>query len=108
MGPNKFEIPDHFTVDFLLEQNAQGKTDQMIADELFISKALLQNWKKQIGWVPFSGKNISGRKAMVDINLIAEMRSQGIKRKDIAEATGICINNVDYHLRKMNMTRKRA
>lgn len=107
MGPQPIEIPDYFTVAWYREQKELKRNDEEIAAEMLISKALLQKWKKQIEWVPFSGKNIAGRKPTVDIGLLAEMRLQGIKRKDIARVLDISIGNVDHHLDRLGLSKKR-
>jgi hypothetical protein len=107
LGPDKFEIPEHFTIEFLLAENAKGKTDQMIADDLLISRALLMKWKKEIGWIAHSGKNLAGRKPTIDVGQLVELRKQGLKRKDIASLLDVSVRNVDHHLDRLGLSKKR-
>lgn len=107
MGPEPIEIPDYFTVAWYREQKEAKRNDETIAAELLISKALLQKWKKQIGWIAYSGKNLAGRKTTMR-EQIAGMIQQGLKRHEITKALCTTDSLVGYHLKEMGLTRKRA
>lgn len=62
MGPEPIKIPDHFTVAWYMQQKELRKNDESIATELLISRPLLQTWKKKIGYMPYTSRNIAGRK----------------------------------------------
>jgi hypothetical protein len=105
MGPEPIKIPDYFTVSYYRSLKEQNKTDQMIADELLISKPTLNNWKRKIGYVPFTSKKIAGRKPTVDPGIIAEKRKRGMKYTEIADEVGLSVRAVQYALEKLGLTR---
>lgn len=62
MGPKPIELPSFFTVTWYDQQKAKRKYDYEIADDLGISKSLLDKWKVKIGCTPKKWRGMAGRK----------------------------------------------
>ncbi|MBO0961992.1 hypothetical protein J1P26_20000 [Neobacillus sp. MM2021_6] len=97
-GPEPLPIPNHFTVDWYREQKELRKTDHEIAASFFISYALLQKWKRKIGW-DFDSK-YSGRRLNPHTEKMKELNEQGYKPGEIATMFSVTRETVKNHLKR--------
>jgi predicted transcriptional regulator YheO len=67
-------IPEHFSLEWYLEQKKQKKNEYEVAASLFICKNTLQNWKRQVGWTPDLTKQYRGRQPYINERDIEELR----------------------------------
>jgi ATP/maltotriose-dependent transcriptional regulator MalT len=102
MGPEPIPIPDSFTVSWYESKKERRKTDPEIAEELHISRSLLDKWKTIVGCEPYKYTKLAGRKTKIDNNLILELHNQGISSNAIAKMVGVADGGtIRYHLRKL-------
>jgi DNA-binding NarL/FixJ family response regulator len=101
MGPNPIPIPGYFTVEWYIKQKELRKTDMEIAASFFISYALLQKWKRKIGWKFGDGQKFAGRQLNPHTEKMKSLRDQGYSAKKIAELLSVNVATVRNHLKRM-------
>jgi DNA-binding NarL/FixJ family response regulator len=97
MGPTPIPIPEFFTATWYDQQKQLRKTDPVIADELLISKPLLDKWKRVVGCKPYQYRHMKGM-SWEERQEIITLRKQGLTLIQIAEKVGKSPGTIKYHV----------
>lgn len=99
MTVEKFPIPDYFTPEWYAEQKELRRNDFEIAEELMISKQLLDVWKRKCGCVGLITKPLSGRKPKGDIQLAIQLVKEGKSQRQASRETNISKMTLSKYLK---------
>ena len=105
-SPIAFEIPEFFTPQYYLEQKSKRKSDEDIAEELEISKPLLDKWKRKRKCVGIIKTSMSGRKPTTDPQEAVKLFKSGLNQKEISAATGLNVGTIRKYLRLANLIKQ--
>jgi hypothetical protein len=99
MGPKPIPIPEFFTPAWYDLQKQLYKTDPVIARELFISKPLLEKWKRAVGCKPYKYRHMKGM-SWEEKQEILILRKQGLTMRQIAEKVGKSPSTIQYQVKR--------
>ena len=81
--------PDYMTLEWVKLQKESGKTDQEIADSLYVSKWKYYKWLKELGHKRGDGwKYLRGGQWKVNPERVKYLLSKGMTQRDIAYELG--------------------
>lgn len=97
MSTRKSLIPEFFTLEWVKEQENNGKTREDLYYELGVSSYLFYRWMKDLGWEPNKEVKNEGKELYKQAK---RYRDQGYTVRQIASVLDVSKSTVDRVLKK--------